>query len=71
MLGKIQKVRKNTEIQEKSSEKLGKILVRPKKKKKKKGPHLNLGKKLGKILKIRKNTLENQEKYFGKLGKIL
>ena len=29
---------------------------------KKNGPHLHLGKKLGKILKMRKNTLENQEK---------
>jgi hypothetical protein len=33
--------------------------VRPKKRKRKKGPHQNLGKKLEKILKIRKNTREN------------
>ena len=72
MLGKILKFRKNTESQEKY---FGK-----------KGPHLNLGKKirkntgnqeksfekLGKILrKIRKNTPKNQEKYSEKLGKIL
>ena len=48
--------------------KFGKILVRPKKKK---GPHSTSGKKFGKILKIRKNTLENSEKYFQKFGKIL
>merc|ERR1712082_81058 len=34
------------------------------------GPHSNLGKKFGKILKIRKNTWENSEKYW-KFGKIL
>ena len=56
---KQKKLGKNTERQEKYFEKLEKIQVRPKKK----GPHSNLGKKLGKILKIRKNTLENQEKY--------
>ena len=38
---------------------------------KKKGPHSNSGKKFGKILKIRKNTLENSEKYLQKFGKIL
>ena len=39
--------------------------------KRKKGPHSTSWKKFGKILKIRKNTLENSEKYFGKFGKIL
>ena len=43
------------------------MLVRPKKK----GPHSNLGEKFGKILKIRKNTFENSEKYSEKFGKIL
>ena len=38
--------------------------------KKKKGPHSTSGKKFGKILKIRKNTLENSEKHFQKFGKI-
>ena len=38
--------------------------------KKKKCPHSTSGKKFGKILKIRKDTLENSEKYFQKFGKI-
>ena len=33
--------------------------MRPKEEEEKKGPHLNLGKKLEKILKIRRNTFEN------------
>ena len=57
----------------KNRKKFGKILVRPTKK----GPHSNLGKKFGKILKIWKNTWENSEntenleKYSEKFGKIL
>ena len=57
---KFEKIRKNRKNSEKQFRKFGKILVRPKKKK---GPHSNLGKKFGKIPKIRKNTLENSEKY--------
>ena len=36
---------------------------------KKKGPHLNLGEKLGKILEIRKNTLKKLGKILGKIRK--
>ena len=36
---------------------------------KEKGPHLNFGNKLGKIMKIRKNTLKNQEKIKRKMRK--
>ena len=63
--GKVKKNRKNRKNSEKYFQKFGKILVRPKKK----GPHSNLGKKFGKILKIRKNTSKNSEKILGKYSR--
>ena len=51
---KLKKNWKNKKKSEKYTRKLGKIEVRPKKEEEK-SPHLILVKKLGKILKIRKN----------------
>ena len=65
---------KTTGYQESSPPILGKLEVRPKKKEKKKGPHLILVRKLGKFSQIRKVHLEdqeNQESSLGRLGKVI
>ena len=79
-IGKLAKIRKVETDQESSSKRLGKLEVRPKKKKKKVLAYILFGNqesltKLGKlgwdIRKLRKVHLENQESSLGKLGKKL
>ena len=74
-LGKLAKIRKVETDQESSSKRLGKLEVRPKKKKEeKKGPRLYFVWKLGKFDQIRKVGMgyqETQESSFGKLGKFI